>query len=78
MKKKLDPRALMEMAIETMRRSIPESRTDGKASPKVGAMQMKLDGMVETACRSELRPGDRAEFTLLEHKIWGEEKTDAR
>ncbi len=30
---KFDPRSLMEMAVEAMRCSVPESRTDGKVSP---------------------------------------------
>jgi ATP-dependent DNA helicase RecG len=65
------PRKLMEMAIEIMRRSIPEPRDDGKASPKVGTVLVKPDGTVDTACRGELRHGDHAEFTLLERKNRG-------
>jgi len=70
-KTKLEPRALMELAIEVMRKSVPEPRHDGKASPKVGAVLVKTDGTVETACRGELRHGDHAEFTLLERKNRG-------
>ncbi|MBM4084879.1 MAG: hypothetical protein FJ272_08835 [Planctomycetes bacterium] len=70
-KTRLDPRALMELAIEVMRKSVPEPRHDGKASPKVGAVLVKPDGTVETACRGELRQGDHAEFTLLERKNRG-------
>ena len=66
--KKIDHRKLMEMAVEVMRKSIAEPRTDGKASPKVGAVLVKPDGTVETAYRGELRHGDHAEFTLLERK----------
>lgn len=62
------PRQLMELAIEVMRQSIPEPRSDGKASPKVGAVLFKPDGTVETASRGELRHGDHAEYTLLERK----------
>jgi ATP-dependent DNA helicase RecG len=58
----------MEMAVEVMKRSIAEPRQDGKASPKVGAVLVKPDGTVQTACRGELRHGDHAEFTLLERK----------
>jgi len=58
----------MEMAIEVMRQSVPEPRSDGKASPKVGAVLVTPDGTVGTACRGELRHGDHAEFTLLERK----------
>ena len=61
----------MELAIEIMRQSVPESRADSKASPKVGAVLVKPDGTVETACRGELRHGDHAEFTLLERKNRG-------
>lgn len=66
-----NPRNLMELAIEVMRQSVPEPRGDGKASPKVGAVLVKPDGTVETACRGELRHGDHAEFTLLERKNRG-------
>lgn len=65
------PRKLMEYAIEVMRQSVPEPREDGKASPKVGAVLVKPDGSVESACRGELRHGDHAEFTLLERKNRG-------
>ena len=61
-------RKLMEQAIEVMRQSVNEPRSDGKASPKVGAVLLKTDGTMETACRGELRHGDHAEFTLLERK----------
>lgn len=71
MKKKYTDREFMELAIEIMRQSVPEPRGDGKASPKVGAVLVKPDGTVETACRGELRHGDHAEFTLLERKNRG-------
>jgi ATP-dependent DNA helicase RecG len=67
-KTKFDPRKLMEKAIEVMHCSVAEKRSDGKASPLVGAILWKLDGSVETAHRGELREGDHAEFTLLERK----------
>lgn len=66
--KKIEPRKMMEKAIEVMRKSIPERRSDGKSPPKVGAVIIKPDGKVETAYRGELRDGDHAEFTLLERK----------
>jgi ATP-dependent DNA helicase RecG len=65
---KLDPRKLMEQALEVMRLSIAEPRTDGKANPLVGAVLWKPDRTVETACRGELRDGDHAEYALLERK----------
>jgi ATP-dependent DNA helicase RecG len=71
MKKKYTDRELMELAIEVMRQSVPEPRGDGKVGPKVGAVLVKPDGTVETACRGELRHGDHAEFTLLERKNRG-------
>lgn len=58
----------MEKAVEAMKQSINEPRVDGKASPLVGAVLVKLDGAVDTAFRGELRHGDHAEFTLLERK----------
>lgn len=65
---RFDPRRLMELAIKTMRQSVSEPRKDGKASPRVGAVLVKPDGSIDTACRGELRHGDHAEFTLLERK----------
>lgn len=65
---KLDPRKLMEQAIEVMRESVVEPRDDGKAAPLVGTVLWKPDGTVETACRGELRQGDHAEYSLLERK----------
>ena len=66
-KKTFNPREYMEMAIEVMKKSIQEPRTD-KVSPKVGAILIKTDGTIGTAFRGELRHGDHAEFTLLERK----------
>ena len=62
------PRELMERAIEVMCDSICEPREDRKASPKVGAVLIRADGSIQTACRGELRDGDHAEYTLLERK----------
>lgn len=61
-----DPRPLMEQAIEVMRKSRHEQRSDGKASPRVGALLWHPDGVVQTACRGDLRDGDHAEYTILE------------
>jgi ATP-dependent DNA helicase RecG len=63
-----DPEKYMEMAIDTMKNSIAEPRSDSKISPKVGAVLIKEDGTVQVASRGELRYGDHAEFTLLERK----------
>jgi ATP-dependent DNA helicase RecG len=65
---KLDPRKMMEKAVEVMKSSITEGRQDGKKIPAVGAVLRKIDGTIESACRGELRNGDHAEFTLLERK----------
>lgn len=65
---KLNPRKLMEQAIEVMRQTVSEPRADGKANPLVGAVLWKPGGTVETASRGELRYGDHAEYTLLERK----------
>lgn len=46
-----------------------ESRGDGKATPKVGAVLLKPGAAPpHTAYRGELRDGDHAEYTLLERK----------
>jgi ATP-dependent DNA helicase RecG len=67
-KAKFDPRTLMKLAVETMKKSIVEQRPDGDPPPKVGVVLWKPDGTVETAFRGELRNGDHAEFTLLERR----------
>jgi ATP-dependent DNA helicase RecG len=71
-KKKFDARKMMEKAIEVMRLSVAEERTDGKPNPLVGAVLVRPDGSIETAARGELREGNHAEFTLLERKCIGE------
>lgn len=68
----LDPRRMMELAIEVMLRSVPEHRPDGSPSPLVGAVLVRPDGSTETAARGELRDGNHAEFILLERKCIGE------
>jgi ATP-dependent DNA helicase RecG len=67
-KVKMNPRELMQLAIEVMRMSVDEPRRDNKKCPSVGAVLLKPDGTVETACRGELRHGDHADFTLLDRK----------
>ena len=65
---------MMERAIQEMRKSIAESRSDRKVSPKVGAVLVNVGddpprgGRIQEAHRGELRDGDHAEFTLLERK----------
>ena len=67
-KQKFNPRKQMELAIEVMKRSLHEPRTDGKSPPKVGAVLWKPDRTIDTAYRGELRHGDHAEYTLLDCK----------
>jgi len=67
----------MAMAIEEMRKSIPEPRTDGKVNPKVGAVLVFPDGTVEKGYRGELRQGDHAEYTLLERKCFSKSVEEA-
>lgn len=76
MPKKLNPREMMEKAIDVMRQSVPEPRDDGTPSPNVGAVLWRPDGSVLTASRGELRNGDHAEFTLLERKCRSENIED--
>jgi len=64
----VNPRIYMEPAVETMQKSMNESRID-KSSPLVSAVLVFPDGRVETACRGELSDGDHAEYTLLERKL---------
>lgn len=58
----------MEKALEVMKSSVDERRSDDTISPKVGAVLWKPDGTIDTAFRGELREGDHAEYTLLERK----------
>lgn len=73
---KINPRKMMERAIDVMRQSIGEARDDGKPNPLVGAVLLRPDGTTETACRGELRAGNHAEFTLLERKCVDEKLDD--
>lgn len=71
-KANLNPRKLMELAVEVMRQSVPENRPDGSPSPSVGAVLLRPGGTIETAARGELRGGNHAEFILLERKCFRE------
>ena len=66
-----NPREFMELAVESMRSSISESRTD-KRSPLVGAVLVLPNGRIEKAYRGEYSEGDHAEYTLLERKLSSE------
>lgn len=61
----------MGLAIEAMKKSVSEPRSD-KTSPMVGAAILMPDGKTDTAYRGELRYGDHAEYTLLERKHRGD------
>jgi ATP-dependent DNA helicase RecG len=65
-----DARKFMNIAIEEMKKSVPEPRDDGKINPKVGAVLVFSDGSYKIAYRGELRNGDHAEYTLLERKCF--------
>ena len=67
----------MERAVAVMKRTVGESRADGKVAPLVGAVIELPDGSVHEAARGELRDGDHAEFTLLERKLRAVDLTDA-
>jgi pyrimidine deaminase RibD-like protein len=59
-------RGLMEFAIKLARMCVTES---GKVSPKVGAVVARNAQLLGYGYRSELAPGEHAEFTLLEKKL---------
>jgi ATP-dependent DNA helicase RecG len=70
MAKKIDYRKMMQLAIDEMKKSIPEPRKDGKASPKVGVVLLAEDGTIlGSSFRGEMRNGDHAEYTLLDRKF---------
>jgi pyrimidine deaminase RibD-like protein len=59
--------ALMKLAIEQARRCVSE---DGKVSPMVGAVVVRPNGsIIDKAYRGERKPGEHAEYTLLERKL---------
>ena len=69
MAKEFDARKFMRLAIDAMKKSIPEARDD-KASPKVGAVLVTPQGeVVASSFRGEMRNGDHAEYTLLDRKL---------
>jgi ATP-dependent DNA helicase RecG len=56
----------IKMAIECARSSVSEG---GPPKPKVGAVLVKNGTLIGKAYRGETKPGDHAEFVLLEHKL---------
>ena len=66
----IDARKYMQLAIDEMRKTIVESRNDGKATPKVGAVLISGNGeLLATAYRGATPEGDHAEYTLLDRKL---------
>lgn len=59
---------MIDMAVEAMKRSRPEPRSDGGAPLLVGVSVRFPDGTTDSAGRGEFRFGDHAEYTLLERK----------
>ncbi|MFY0750969.1 deaminase [Pseudomonas sp. NFX5] len=63
-----DSREFMQLAIDLASSCVSE---DGKISPKVGAVVVRDGIILASAYRGELKPGEHAEYTLLERKLKG-------
>jgi pyrimidine deaminase RibD-like protein len=64
--KKLTERQLMELAVEISRKCVSEP---GKVSPRVGAVIARNGSLLDFAYRGEMKPGEHAEYTLLQRKL---------
>ena len=60
------PRDLMELAVELASKCVSEG---DRVSPKVGAVVVRDGVVLASAYRGELKPGEHAEYTLLERKL---------
>jgi len=59
---------LMDLAIQLAAKCVSEP---GKVSPRVGAVVARDGVVLDSAFRGELKPGEHAEYTLLERKLAG-------
>lgn len=60
------PRDLMMLAVELAAKCESE---EGRVSPKVGAVVAREGVILASAYRGEMKPGEHAEYTLLERKL---------
>src|SRR5689334_19781215 len=56
----------MKIAVDLLQKCKSEV---GRVSPKVAAVAIEADEIIQTAFRGEYEPGDHAEFTILEKKL---------
>jgi len=63
-----DERHLMKLAVELASKCVSE---ENKISPRVGAVVARDGDILAAAYRGELKPGEHAEYTLLERKLLG-------
>ena len=64
----LNPSELMQLAIDLAAKCVSE---EGRVSPKVGAVVARDGVVLASAYRGEMKPGEHAEYTLLERKLQG-------
>lgn len=62
----ISSRDLMKLAVELASRCVSE---EGRVSPKVGAVVARDGVVLAAAYRGEMKPGEHAEYTLLERKL---------